>query len=684
MDVEFLTDDLQQGLTLLRNVLPNRPDSELTASLLKAGCKVETALNHLLDPSSHLHTGGVLTIEDDLEVPKGTDLDAMWAATLIEVRRGSSWEWASMQSKFIDGTLQVLYQADRTTERVAEHQVKFYTVGTNVEVKYEYDGEWYWAEIQAFHGSHIRVWYPDYDCAEDVSRERIKPQSRVECEARVERVLPDCQPSFLHKILEEEGGDENSTVERVLSGEYPKRESKSACASEASSSSHRDVEYWFDQPRRQTSRENRRGAYATEARQLLFDEFCELRRPGITALCESCDDMYAVVWKLCFEAVNEVLGGRTPQKPLSKLACPRKAQRNVSTLDPKCVRPPRLREEFQCVREWLDKWQENTLRCQLQERYKDECQSRGLLLECECCFGEHLPEQTVQCALGHLFCATCVKQYVETQLSGGGVPRLKCISTDCCQAQLPRSEIARVLPSAVLSSFDQRLEKASIEAAMLRGGLERLEKCPFCDFVMEMDLSPEENKVFVCQAPECGKESCRLCKQENHLPQKCDLERKCQAEHRHTVEESMSAALIRECPFCRTKGVSSRFVKTDGCNKMTCPKCKGWVCYQCTAMIPKNVGYGHFCQHPTEPGEPCTKCKKCSLWSGSDKQLDEQERLRVEHAGLESDKAYRTAHSTEELHDLDVLQKVTVQPVGSRKRKMNAPLHAAQRRRRYV
>ena len=52
-----------------------------------------------------------------------------------------------------------------------------------------------------------------------------------------------------------------------------------------------------------------------------------------------------------------------------------------------------------------------------------------------------------------------------------------------------------------------------------KAGLEGLENCPFCPYSTIMDTSPEEDKVFVCRNPDCGKDSCRLCQEPTHIPQ---------------------------------------------------------------------------------------------------------------------------------------------------------------------
>lgn len=349
----------------------------------------------------------------------------------------------------------------------------------------------------------------------------------------------------------------------------------------------------------------------------------------------------------------ELLAGRPVPRPLKKS---RKRTVQASVIDPEDITCKRLHDEFIFLQWWRKQNIDEEARKKAYEVYLKECEANRLLLECECCYTENLPEETIQCAGGHLFCKTCAQRYVESRLAGDtGVPQLRCPSTDGCQALLTRSELLRVLSQDLYDKYEKLLEKASIEAVKLHGGLEGLEQCPFCDFAMEMNLPPEENRIFVCLNEQCGKESCRLCKEENHIPFPCEKkEKKAQTSYRLTMEESMTDALIRECPTCKEKGVVSRFVKETGCNKMTCPKCKGWVCYQCCAAIPKKVGYGHFCQHARNPGQKCKKCDKCDLWTGSEKDLEKLEADRVLQAGLKAREDYQE-QSGKDLEDPDVL-----------------------------
>jgi len=74
-------------------------------------------------------------------------------------------------------------------------------------------------------------------------------------------------------------------------------------------------------------------------------------------------------------------------------------------------------------------------------------------------------------------------------------------------------------------------------------------------------------------------------------------------------------------PFCRKK-----FLKTDGCNKMTC-SCGAFVCYICRKEILKDVGFKHFCQTPH-----CNhkSCNLCALYTNS----EEDDKIAVKEAGM--------------------------------------------------
>ncbi|KAI5919845.1 hypothetical protein F4810DRAFT_685247 [Camillea tinctor] len=114
---------------------------------------------------------------------------------------------------------------------------------------------------------------------------------------------------------------------------------------------------------------------------------------------------------------------------------------------------------------------------------------------------------------------------------------------------------------------------------------------------------------FTCQNPVCKRPSCLSCSKawaDVHVCHESSL-----VALRTQVEQAMSMAVKRVCPRCNTS-----FVKTAGCNKLTCP-CGYKMCYVCRKDIgTPNEGYQHFCQHfrPEGDGRRCKECNKCNLW----------------------------------------------------------------------
>lgn len=238
-------------------------------------------------------------------------------------------------------------------------------------------------------------------------------------------------------------------------------------------------------------------------------------------------------------------------------------------------------------------------------------------MECACCYIEVPFSKMVQCLEGDLFCHNCLKSYIEASLFGGSRLTLKCMATGC-ESTFPRSQLNAALPENLLEQVDKRLQ----EVALLSANLENLVKCPFCDY--QEIIENEDDKIFHCKNPECEKESCRLCGLESHIPLRCkEVEQPKATKARLSIEERMSQAKIRHCYKCKTS-----YVKETGCNKITCPKCHAIMCYVCRSPIDVKVGYQHFCQHPTNPGQSCDKCKKCRLYT----KTEEDDELAIQEA----------------------------------------------------
>lgn len=176
-------------------------------------------------------------------------------------------------------------------------------------------------------------------------------------------------------------------------------------------------------------------------------------------------------------------------------------------------------------------------------------QIEGAIIECGCCFDELPLNRMVHCDgdVVHHFCRACAKKHVETAI-GMSKYEFACMSMDGCAATFSRSQQSIFLDPKSIAVLD-RLE----QDAMLRlAGLDNLESCPFC-FYAAVYPPVEENKEFNCENPECSVTSCRLCRKETHIPKTCEEMQQEEGEGaRRTVEEAMSAALIRKCNKCES------------------------------------------------------------------------------------------------------------------------------------
>ncbi|KAF9984449.1 hypothetical protein BGZ75_003960 [Mortierella antarctica] len=214
-----------------------------------------------------------------------------------------------------------------------------------------------------------------------------------------------------------------------------------------------------------------------------------------------------------------------------------------------------LDPEFQAELDWLKartaKEMAEIEALEQEEKNTAYYKERNELIECGCCFDEVAPNRVAQCEDGHLFCMECSRRGAEVEI---GYQRtvLKCMSAGCKSA-FTDSEAIKFLPSAVFKGLLRARQQQELK-------MHRKEQ--------------EKNSVLSAQ---------------------------------HRVEEQMSQALIRECPKCK-----SRFFKTEGCNKMTCPECHTKMCYVCKKEI---KDYSHFDQTPANSA-PRNK-NLCRLWENT-------------------------------------------------------------------
>ncbi|KAM0130662.1 hypothetical protein ACHAP3_007202 [Botrytis cinerea] len=220
-----------------------------------------------------------------------------------------------------------------------------------------------------------------------------------------------------------------------------------------------------------------------------------------------------------------------------------------------------------------------------EEENLKRAEAEGTMSECCCCYSDYPLNRMVHCnneEVLHWFCRGCARQAAETEI-GNSKYLLMCMSTDGCEAGFSLEQRNQFLDESTIVA----LERNEAEAVLRMAGIENLASCPFCPFAAEYP-PVEINREFQCQAPDCEKVSCRLCKLESHIPMTCAENAKENGlSIRRQIEEAMSAAMIRTCNKCSTP-----FVKEEGCNKMTCTRngCRNVQCYVCS----KSCNYDHF------------------------------------------------------------------------------------------
>jgi hypothetical protein len=215
----------------------------------------------------------------------------------------------------------------------------------------------------------------------------------------------------------------------------------------------------------------------------------------------------------------------------------------------------------------------------------------GALFECECCYDADTPlNRMVSCMAEqpHSFCFRCVESLVDNQI-GMMKHEVLCMSVSGCTASLSPEGVARAIPITAYDRLQANQQQAEIDAA----GIEGLEECPYCDYKAICEEPFEIEPVFRCLNPDCSRASCRKCKKDEHTPRSCEEASEATIENaRHQIEEARTAAVIRTCP---SSTCNAKIIKSSGCNKMICPKCKTFFCYSCGENVTGlRDPYDHF------------------------------------------------------------------------------------------
>jgi hypothetical protein len=143
--------------------------------------------------------------------------------------------------------------------------------------------------------------------------------------------------------------------------------------------------------------------------------------------------------------------------------------------------------------------------------------------------------------------------------------------------------------------------------------------CPLCckwGCIFEIPVGAEKHPFYItCGA--CKKAWCTLCKRAAHNKRSCYELALTEGELADSakmtiivdkmIQDIATRALTHCCGIC---GCS--YVKEEGCNLMTCPKCNGMSCFICGMKLyyKGDTKYWHFTGHDKSAVDA-----RCSLWN---------------------------------------------------------------------
>lgn len=224
-------------------------------------------------------------------------------------------------------------------------------------------------------------------------------------------------------------------------------------------------------------------------------------------------------------------------------------------------------------------------------------------LECSCCCDDKYIEDFGQCTDGHLICKVCIKKHAENTIYQQLSCKIKCI--DCnekCFGEFSEETLQSILNERVFVEYTN-LKKID-EINQLCVDDINIKLCQHCGAGTDIG---ENSKQYLLVCMECFKDTCLKCNQIDHPGKPCYSLGNISQSKRQEIEDKMSEALIVKCNQC-----NKSIFKNEGCNKVTCV-CGTHNCYICKQIIPKSVGYSHFCR-----SHDC-KCNKCHLWEQNTK-----------------------------------------------------------------
>ncbi|XP_073507350.1 E3 ubiquitin-protein ligase RNF14-like [Phyllobates terribilis] len=225
---------------------------------------------------------------------------------------------------------------------------------------------------------------------------------------------------------------------------------------------------------------------------------------------------------------------------------------------------------------------------------------------CDICFVEKLGSECTHFKdCQHVYCNSCLKDYFEVQINDGQVHALNCPEPKCKSTATP-AQVKYLVGEQLFGRYDRLLLQSSLDL------MADVVYCPRLSCQTPVMQEPE-GTMGICSA--CKFAFCILCNMTFHGISPCKIpddkflelseeylaaneERRREMDKRYgdvlkAVEGLRNMEWIgkysKACPGCKAPTE-----KIDGCNRMTCTRCRQNFCWLCLKILPQDNPYKHF------------------------------------------------------------------------------------------
>ncbi|KAF8582786.1 hypothetical protein K439DRAFT_131801 [Ramaria rubella] len=184
----------------------------------------------------------------------------------------------------------------------------------------------------------------------------------------------------------------------------------------------------------------------------------------------------------------------------------------------------------------------------------------------------------VQLACGHHYCFACLRQY----LASAETFPVKCLAeSGHCESHIPLTTISRILgPADETKFFDTAF------LTYINEHPTEFRYCPTPD--CQLIYRPAEAGIVI-RCFSCLARICAHCHVENHEGLTCEEHRYNQSGDESLNKRWKEANNVRGCPEC-----TAPIEKIDGCNHITCPRCRTHFCWVCLGKFAPGEIYIHM------------------------------------------------------------------------------------------